>query len=91
MTARQFVRLVFAEAGRPAKLRVPPPVVLALLGLVNPTLRAVREQLYQLERPFVVDQSKFAKAFGTQVTLHRDAIRITLAWFAETIPMAADR
>ena len=64
--------------------------MLALLGLVNPTLRAVKEQLYQLERPFVVDHSKFAKAFGTHVTPHPDAIRVTLAWFAASTPGAGD-
>lgn len=82
ITPRQFVGLVFSEAGRSLKLRVLPSAMLALLGLVNPTLRAVREQLYQLERPFVVDHAKFAKAFGAQVTPHSDAIRATLAWFA---------
>jgi hypothetical protein len=44
----------------------------------------------QLERPFVVDHSKFAKAFGAQVTPHPDAIRITLAWFAGTGAVAAN-
>jgi nucleoside-diphosphate-sugar epimerase len=90
ITQREFVHLVFSEAGRPAKLRVLPSAVLALLGLVNPTLRAVKEQLYQLERPLVVNHSKFAQAFGAQTTPHPDAIRVTLAWFATTIRGASD-
>jgi nucleoside-diphosphate-sugar epimerase len=89
VTPREFVALVFEAAGRPAKLSVLPSPVLAVLGVVNPTLRAVREQIYQLERPFVVDHSKFAKAFGVQVTPHPDAVRVTLGWFAKASQLAA--
>lgn len=37
---------------------------IALAALFNPTLRAVKEQLFQSERPWVVDRSKFERAFG---------------------------
>jgi nucleoside-diphosphate-sugar epimerase len=83
VTPREFVELVFEAAGRPAKLSVLPSPLLALLGVVKPTLRAVREQIYQLERPFVVDHSKFAKAFGVQVTPHPEAVPVMLGWFEE--------
>lgn len=84
VTPREFVGLVFHEAGRTPKLSVLPPAALFVLGLFNPTLRAVREQRYQLERPFVVDHLKFAAAFGAETTPHPEAIRTTLAWFAES-------
>lgn len=54
-----------------------PSALLALIALVNPTLRAVREQAYQVQRPFVVDHAKFGGAFGTSVTPHREAISLT--------------
>jgi nucleoside-diphosphate-sugar epimerase len=82
LTPRQFVTLVFEVAGRPIRLRVLPATLLGILGLINPTLRAVREQLYQLRRPFVVDHAKFARNFGADATPHPDAIRATLEWFA---------
>ena len=82
LTSREFVRLVFEVAGKPPKLSVTPPLLLALLALVNPTIRAVREQRFQVEQPWVVDHSKFARAFGAQVTPHPEAIRATLDWFA---------
>lgn len=50
VTMRRFVELVFAEVGRPPRLRAAPSWGLVLAGLFNPTLRAVREQLYQSER-----------------------------------------
>jgi hypothetical protein len=64
------------------RLRVLPAALLRILGLVNPTLQAVREELYQLRRPFVVDHAKFARTFGADVTPHPDAIRATSEWYA---------
>jgi nucleoside-diphosphate-sugar epimerase len=83
LTTREFTGLVYEAAGHPLRLQVLPSALLAVLALVNPTLRAVREQQYQREAPWVVDHGKFAHAFGVQVTPHRDAIADTLEWFAK--------
>jgi nucleoside-diphosphate-sugar epimerase len=82
ISTRQFARLVFEGAGKQPKLRVVPSAFLAALALFSPTLRAVREQQYQREAPWIVDHSKFARAFGAAVTPHQEAIAATLAWFA---------
>ena len=58
------------------------PTLLAGLALFSPMLRAVREQQHQRLAPWVVDHTKFERAFGASVTPHRDAIRATLDWFA---------
>lgn len=81
LTSREFVRLVFEAAGHPMKLGVLPSPVLTLAALFSPTLRAVREQQYQRTGPWMVDHSKFARAFGAGVTLHPEAISRTLAWW----------
>jgi len=83
ITLRRFVELVFGEAGRPARLQAAPAWGLALAGLFNPTIRAVREQLFQVERAWVVDSSKFERTFGLRATPLPDAIRATVAWFGE--------
>jgi nucleoside-diphosphate-sugar epimerase len=81
VSTRSFVDMIFAELGQPARLsRVPTPVI-ALLALFLPSLAAVKETLYQSERPWVVDHSKFASAFGAQPTPHREAIAQTIKWF----------
>jgi nucleoside-diphosphate-sugar epimerase len=85
LTTRDFAGLVFETAGQPPTLQVLPQVLLTVLALVNPTLRAVREQQYQREAPWVVDHSKFAKAFGAEVTPRFEAIAATLAWFAQSL------
>ena len=85
LTTRSFAGLVFEAAGQPPRLQVLPPVLLRALALVNPTLRAVREQQYQRDAPWVVDHAKFSRAFGAEVTPHREAIAATLAWFAQAV------
>ena len=72
------------RVGRPASS----PPSCAAVGdrdgcLFSPTLRAVTEQLYQSERPWVVDSSKFERAFGWSATPLPDAISATVAWFRD--------
>jgi nucleoside-diphosphate-sugar epimerase len=82
VTMREFASLVFAAAGHPMRLQVLPPLLLRLLALGSGTMRAVREQQYQREAPWVVDHSKFAAAFGARVTPHADAVGATVEWYA---------
>ena len=81
VTTRQFVEMVFAELGRPPRLRAAPRWGLVLAGLFNPTVRAVREQLYQSERPWLVDSGGFERTFGWRATPVREAIHATVMWF----------
>jgi nucleoside-diphosphate-sugar epimerase len=83
LTTREFARLVFDAAGHPLKLRVLPSVLLAGLAIFNPMLRAVREQQYQRTAPWIVDHSRFARAFGAHPTPHPEAISTTIDWFAK--------
>ncbi len=50
-------------------------------GLFIPEAREAVEMLYQFEKPFIVDSSKFEQAFGQQATPLPDAIRQTTAWY----------
>jgi len=80
---RRFVEMVFAAIGRPVRIQVPPRPILQLLALFNPLLRAVVEQLYQSDRPWVVDGGKFERAFGWSATPLDQSIPATVAWFRE--------
>jgi nucleoside-diphosphate-sugar epimerase len=75
LTTRRFVELVFEQAGTTPRIRVAPKLAIASLALVNPTMRAVRERLYQTERPFVVDHSRYKRAFGAAPTAHPRRLR----------------
>ncbi|GGQ57157.1 NAD-dependent epimerase/dehydratase family protein [Kitasatospora griseola] len=66
---RQVIAELCAAAGRPAvKVTGIPRPVLALLGLVNPTIRSARDTAYQFERPFVLDDTATRETFGLAPT-----------------------
>lgn len=84
LTAQQFFDLTFEAAGRPipARAQTLPPPMLALAGLFSPLLRELRETRYQFNAPFVIDSSKFERAFGAfDASPHDDAIEQTVQWF----------
>lgn len=81
LTGREFLSLVFAELGRPPRLGSNGRTALRLVGLFSAQLRELGELMYQFEQPFVLDGSRYTRAFGEAATPHREAIRTTLAWY----------
>jgi nucleoside-diphosphate-sugar epimerase len=81
VTTRRFIEMVFQQIKRPARLQTVPRLMISILGVFIRPMRAVNETLYQSERPWVVDHSKFARAFGSRPTPHEQAIAETIAWF----------
>lgn len=90
VTGQEFIHMVFEALGRPPRIGRPvtrPMLVLA--GLFSGQLRELRELMYQFERPFVVDASKFQRTFGGQVTPHQQAIQETVdAWIRKSRAIA---
>jgi nucleoside-diphosphate-sugar epimerase len=80
LTTRQFFELAFEEAGMPSKFNIIPRSVVEAQAPENPMMSAVEEILYQNEEPFVMNHSKFERAFGSTITPHREAIRYTFEW-----------
>jgi nucleoside-diphosphate-sugar epimerase len=81
VSLRWFVEMVFQEVGAPPRLRAAPRWGITAASWFSPTVRAVREQLYQHERPWVVDCTKFERAFGWEATPLPEAIKATAAWY----------
>lgn len=86
VTTRRFIEMVFAQVGRPARIRPAPKIAITLLALFAPPMAAVKETMYQSEFPWVVDDGKFVRAFGELATPHEKAIAQTLAWFRSALP-----
>jgi nucleoside-diphosphate-sugar epimerase len=89
LTTRRFIEMVFQQLQRPARLQTVPRLMISMLGVFIPAMRAVKETLYQSERPWVVDHSKFARAFGSRPTPHEQAIAETLASFQSKAAVGA--
>ena len=84
LTGRGFVELIAAALGRPVKVTATSRLALRIAGVFDPRARESAEMLYQWERPFVLDASKFQRAFGPFVpTPHHKAVATTVAWFRE--------
>jgi nucleoside-diphosphate-sugar epimerase len=84
VTGQAFVELIASALGRPVKVTATPRLALRLAGLFDPRARESAELLYQWERPFVLDASKFQHAFGPfQPTPHPQAVATTVAWFQQ--------
>ena len=81
MTTRQFVEAVYRMLGKPARMSRAPHLAIALAGLFDANAKELREMLYQFERDFVMDSSRFEKAFGVQSTPLAQAIKATLDWY----------
>src|SRR5215208_6372262 len=64
LAGRQFLALLFEEAGYTPRVGVASRPMIRIGGLFNPLLRELNETLYQFEQPFVSDASKFQAAFG---------------------------
>lgn len=81
LATRRFVELIYETLGAEPRISAAPRFVVSLMAAVSPMMRALKEQLYQFEKPFVADHGKFERAFGVQVTPHEEAIRRTLDWY----------
>jgi nucleoside-diphosphate-sugar epimerase len=84
VTGRGFVELIASALGRPVKVAATSRLALRIAGVVDARARESAEMLYQWERPFVLDASKFQRAFGAvEPTPHQRAVATTVAWFQE--------
>lgn len=83
VTGRAFILMAFEAAAKEPKVGVLSELMIRIGGLFNPTAREFAEMSYQFARPFVVDAGKFARAFGAQVTPHREAVARTLEFYRE--------
>ena len=68
-TQKELVTELAAVAGvKNPKLSSVPNVIWNLLAVFNPLMKALKETAYQMERPYILDDSAARKAFGMQPT-----------------------
>ncbi len=85
LTAAQYVALAAAEAGVPARVTGISPLMLRVVSLFTPAVREMVEMQYEFMEPYVVDGSRYARAFpdAPAPTGHREAFRATVTWYQE--------
>lgn len=80
-TTREIVEEIARCAGTRPLMQVAGGLTFSILSLFVESLRQLREIRYMYERPFVVDHTKFERAFGASVTSHPKAIAATVEWY----------
>ena len=78
MTGEQYVKLACEATGRPYQLQAMPKWGVRMLGWFVPVLREFGEMMYQFDRSYLFDSSKFEKAFGQEATPYQEGIKRTL-------------
>lgn len=79
LTVEQLVAEFAVAAGvDPVKIKTIPTALLRFVGVFSPTVRELPEMVYQFDRPFVIDASDTAAAFGIEPTPLSEQVRATI-------------
>ena len=81
ISQREMVMMIAEVAGIEPKMSAMGKLMMWVGGFFVPEAKETLEMMYEFEKPFVVDHSKFARAFGDTATPIRQAIRATLDWY----------
>jgi hypothetical protein len=60
------------------KLVVMPMWMIKIAGIFVPVLKEMREMMYQYDRDYFFDSSKFDKRFNFKTTTYQEGVRITV-------------
>ena len=78
LTGREFIELFSKEMKVPNKLVVMPMWMVRLAGIFVPVLKEMREMMYQYDRDYFFDSSKFDKRFNFKTTTYQEGVRMTV-------------
>jgi nucleoside-diphosphate-sugar epimerase len=81
LTQGELMALFFDEIGLPPKMSGMGRLKMRIGGIFIPGARETIEMMYEFEKPFTVESSKFVSAFGDIATHHEQAVHETVAWF----------
>jgi len=78
LTGREFISMFAKEMNVPCKLFVLPVWLVKFIGLFVPVLKEMPEMMYQYDRDYFFDSSKFEKRFSFIPTTYAEGIRQTV-------------
>lgn len=79
LTGKEWIEKIAGAMGVAPAYRVMPPFMLGLLGLFIPVLGELKEMVYQQQRDYFFDSSKFSARFGISATPVDEGIRAMLS------------
>jgi nucleoside-diphosphate-sugar epimerase len=81
MSQGELVRVFAEEAGIEPKISSMGRLMMSIGGLFIPEAKETVEMMYEFDKPFLIDSSKFENTFGMKARPIREAIRETVKWF----------
>lgn len=78
LTGREWVKLFSDELKTSYKVQVYPSWMIKMTGLFVPVFNELHEMLYQYDRPYYFDSSKFVKRFNYSPVRNIDAVKETI-------------
>lgn len=88
LTQREFLTQAFAIVNHKPKFNVMGRMMMRIGGLFIPAAREVIEMLYEFEKPFIVDDRQYKKAFGDHSTSIQDGLKESIAWYQQHLQPA---
>jgi len=85
LTGREWVRLFANEMKTPDKVKVLPLWTMNLLGLFVPIMKELSEMMYQFDRPYNFDCSKFINKFNYKPKTNSEAVRETIELLSKNV------
>lgn len=74
-TGEEWIKNIAAEMGVEAKYQAAPKILVRVIGLFQPIMKEMVEMMYQYDRDYVFDSSKFEKRFGFIPTPYKEGIK----------------
>lgn len=74
-TAKEWIEAFARELNVAPKYQVAGKTLVKMLGWFNPVMREMHEMLYQYDRDYVFDSSKFNQCFDLEPTSYKEGIR----------------
>jgi nucleoside-diphosphate-sugar epimerase len=78
LTGREFVELFSKEMKVANKIFVMPVWIIKIVGLFVPVLKEMPEMMYQYDRDYFFDSSKFDKRFKFKTTSYQEGVKQTV-------------
>jgi nucleoside-diphosphate-sugar epimerase len=78
LTGREMIELYAKEMNSITKVSPMPRWLLAILGMFIPVLKEMREMMYQYDRDYFFDSSKFDKKFDFKTTSYQEGVKFTV-------------
>jgi len=78
LTGRELIKLFSKEMNATPKVTVMPMWLLRILGIFMPIMKELGEMMYQYDRDYFFDSSKFEKRFNFKTTSYQEGVKITV-------------